>query len=298
MRGRDPSPEGRRPVRLRPEHWHHLGRMLIQGRRPALAVYESIGDGFPLAPAPGWLNLGLWEGPGEEEEAARAPRRLVEAVAAPLPRGGVILDVANGLGLQDEVIAALVTPRHLIVLNLSETQLRVGRPALSRAGASPVVGDAVRLPFADRSVDGAISVEAPFHFASRPAFFTEARRVLRSGGILTTSDVTAERRPRTPVEWLSGLTLLRFWGLGRHALASGEQIAAQATAAGLVDVEVEFVGDQVFDPVLALVGTRLETAPLPPLVRLTGRLLLRQWGLLWRRGLMDYMLLRARVPHS
>jgi len=92
----------------------------------------------------------------------------VGAVAAPLPRGGVILDAANGLGLQDEVIAALVTPRHLIALNLSETQLRVGRPALSRAGASPVVLDAVRLPFADRSVDGAISVEAPFHFRLTP----------------------------------------------------------------------------------------------------------------------------------
>ena len=67
-------------------------------------MYESIGPDFFLALAPGWLNLGLWEGKGDEDEAPVAVRRLVEALAAWLPAGGRILDVGNGLGV--DVVAA------------------------------------------------------------------------------------------------------------------------------------------------------------------------------------------------
>jgi hypothetical protein len=47
----------------------HTAEMLKQGGNPAARVYESIGSDFFLAPAPGWLNLGLWEGPGIEDES-------------------------------------------------------------------------------------------------------------------------------------------------------------------------------------------------------------------------------------
>lgn len=72
--------------------------MLWQGGNPAARVYESIGPDSFLAVAPGWLNLGLWEGPGSEEEAGDACRRLVSTLASALPVGGVVADVGNGLG--------------------------------------------------------------------------------------------------------------------------------------------------------------------------------------------------------
>jgi hypothetical protein len=69
--------------------------MLRQGRNPAARVYESIGSDFFLAVAPGWLNLGLWEGRcGDDTEAAC--RRLVRTLALALPAGGTIVDVATG----------------------------------------------------------------------------------------------------------------------------------------------------------------------------------------------------------
>ena len=45
------------------QHVRHLGEIVRQDRNPAARVYESIGSDFFLALAPGWLNLGLWEGP-------------------------------------------------------------------------------------------------------------------------------------------------------------------------------------------------------------------------------------------
>ena len=50
------------------EHVRHAAEMVRQGRNPAARVYESIGSEFFLAPAPGWLNLGLWDGDGAGSE--------------------------------------------------------------------------------------------------------------------------------------------------------------------------------------------------------------------------------------
>jgi hypothetical protein len=88
----------------------------------------------------------------------------------------VILDVGNGLGAQDPVIAEVLRPRRLVAVNITEWQLSAGRDRLREAGALPVAGDATRLPVADQSIDGVISVEAAFHFRSRRAFFNECFR--------------------------------------------------------------------------------------------------------------------------
>src|ERR671918_2264859 len=84
----------------------HALAMLRYGANPVAAVYDSIGPDFFLALAPGWLNLGLWEGDGSDpDEAPVAVRRLVQELAADLPAGGDVLDVGNGLAAQDPLIA-------------------------------------------------------------------------------------------------------------------------------------------------------------------------------------------------
>jgi len=276
---------------------HAAGFALGYGGNPAARVYESIGPAFFLAPAPGWLNLGLWEGTGTEDEAPTAVRRLVERVAAPLPQGGSVVDVGNGLGAQDPVIADVVRPSNLIVVNVTEAQLTAGRHRLDAAKARPVVGDATRLPLRDGCADGVICVEAAFHFSSRRVFFEEAFRVLRPGGILSISDVPAQRMPRTPGELVAGVGQLRLWGLRVSSAVSAERIGAEVEAAGFVDVSSELVGSRVIEPALNLVGARLRAPnPLPVSQRLAAALFIRHVDLLWRRGLIEYLLLSARKP--
>lgn len=287
----------------RREHVRHALSLLAQGRNPAAAVYESLGDDFFLAPAPGWLNLGLWEGAGPADdvdggEAEAACRRLVERLASALPRNRDVLDVGNGLAAQDPVVAAVARPRSLVALNVTESQLRAGGARLLEAAATGVAGDACRMPFGDGAFDGLISVEAAFHFRSRRRFFEEARRVLRPGGVLTMSDVATQRWPAGPLELAAGLTQLRVWGLRVGAASAAGQIAASARAAGFEDLRVELCGDRVFGPALALARHRLSAGiPGVPLTQLlASRVLLAQVELLWRRGVLDYLLLRARVP--
>jgi erythromycin 3''-O-methyltransferase len=288
-----------KPRSLTRENVRHAASLVWQGRNPAARVYDSIGPDFFLALDEGWLNLGLWEGDGTDpSEAPRAVRRLVSTVAEPLPRGGVVLDVGNGLGAQDPLIAELVRPKRLFALNVTESQLRAGRRRLAEANAQPVNGDATRIPLRGGTVDGVISVEAAFHFASRARFFAEAFRVLRPGGILSMSDVPVKRLPRRPDELLAGLTQLRVWGLSTAAVATADRIVEAVEGAGFRDVQARLVGDRVIAPALAFVRRRLdiERREASTALRLASRAMLSQVELLWRRGMLDYLLLKAVKP--
>jgi cyclopropane fatty-acyl-phospholipid synthase-like methyltransferase len=279
------------------QHVRHAAEVFKQGGNTAARIYESIGSDFFLALAPGWLNLGLWEGPGSEDEAEGACRRLVRTLAMALPGDAVIVDVGNGLGTQDPVIAEAVRPRRLVAVNVTEWQLAAGRARLREAAAAPVTGDATRLPIATGTVDGVISVEAAFHFRSRKAFFDECYRVLRPGGVLTMSDISVQRWPVSPAELVSGLTQLRVFGLRRSMAMTAGQIAAAARAAGLAQVEVTACGDRVIAPALRLTAERLTSAMAAPAgQQAAARLLLWQVDLLWRRRIIEYLLIRAVRP--
>jgi SAM-dependent methyltransferase len=277
-------------------HLRHALGLLKQGGNPAATVYDSLGTDFFLALAPGWLNLGLWEGDGGDAlEAPIAVRRLVEVLAHDLPAGGDVLDVGNGLGAQDPVIASVARPRSLTAVNITHSQLVAGRERLDEAGARAVNADATRLPLRDGSMDGVISVEAAFHFPSRAAFFAEVVRVLRPGGVLTMSDIPTQRYPRGPLEFASALSQVRAWGLGAHAAATATEIALTARHAGLADVRTELVGARVIAPALRFVRDRL-SRPQPGVPRgqvLASRIMLAQIDVLWEHGVIDYLLLRA-----
>ncbi len=276
----------------------HAVRMLRYGRNPAATVYDSLGPDFFLALDDGWLNLGLWEGDGSDPtEAPTAVRALVRRIAESLPAGGDVLDVGNGLGAQDPLIAGVARTRSLTVLNVTLSQLRAGRARLEEAGARAVNGDASRMPLRAASFDGVISVEAAFHFPSRRRFLDEAFRVLRPGGMLTMSDIPTHRLPRTLLEGLAAVSQLRVWGLHRGTVATPEEIVAMAHAAGFVDARATLVGDRTIAPALRFVRDRLDGAHHGSRTQaLAARAMLAQVDLLWERRLIDYLLLSARRP--
>jgi MPBQ/MSBQ methyltransferase len=296
---RRPEVTAGRQVGWSPENLRHALGMLKYGSNPAATVYDSIGDDFFLALAPGWLNLGLWQGDGSDPaEGLIAPRRLIEHLAGDLPKGGRILDVGNGLAEQDPVISEVARPRSLTALNITLSQLERGRSRLLEARASAINGDATRMPLRAECFDGVICVEAAFHFPSRAAFFSECSRVLRPGGVLTMSDIPVTRMPRGPAEGLASVSQLRAWGLRRHAAATAIDIQALVAGAGFTGIRVEMVGERVIGPALRFVRERLDQrkALVPRSYEFALRFMLAQVDLLWQRRMVDYMLLRAEKP--
>jgi erythromycin 3''-O-methyltransferase len=282
---------------ITPQNLRHAAAMLRFGPNPAATVYDSLGPTFFLALDEGWLNLGLWEGDGSDpSEAPQAVRRLVERLARALPAGGDLLDVGNGLGAQDPLIRDVTGAHSLTVLNVTHSQLVAGRGLLERAGAAAVNGDASRAPFRSASFDGIVSVEAAFHFPSRERFFHGAYDMLRPGGALSLSDIPIRRLPRSPREGLAALSQLRVWGVRRGAAATSDEIVTAVRDAGFVDVRAELVGERVIGPALRFVDGRLGPREGDAVTAAVARVMLSQVSLLWRRGILDYLLLSARRP--
>ena len=107
-------------------------------------------------------------------------KRAVTALG--LRRGSVVLDVACGTGdLCRDLADAQLVP---IGIDFS-----FGMLDAARTGAPLVQGDALGLPVATASVDGAISGFALRNFDALPPVFAELARVIRPGGRIALLDV-------------------------------------------------------------------------------------------------------------
>jgi arsenite methyltransferase len=119
--------------------------------------------------------------------------RLIEALA--VGPGATIVDVASGPGTS-ALQAAREAGCDVVGVDLSEESLVAARAAAEKAGLGDrvrfVAGDAEDLPFPDESFDGALCECSFCTFPDKLRAAAELARVLRSGGRLALSDVTAE----------------------------------------------------------------------------------------------------------
>jgi SAM-dependent methyltransferase len=162
--------------------------------------FDFLIDGFRRGAVGRSVHLGYWDAPladparpAEPGEFARAQARLdaVLLELAELRSGQSVLDVGCGFGGTLERIDRHLEGMCLVGVNVDPRQLAICEGLRPRAGNRMLWrhGDACRLALPDASFDRVLCVEAMFHFASRRAFFREAARVLRPGGLLVASDL-------------------------------------------------------------------------------------------------------------
>ena len=113
----------------------------------------------------------------------RSWRRAVARITGARP-GDRVLDLAAGTGTSSLTFAA--TGADCVACDFSLGMLRVGRarPRESRGRLSYVAGDALRLPFRDRSFDAVTISFGLRNVASPSGALAEMRRVTRPGGRL------------------------------------------------------------------------------------------------------------------
>jgi demethylmenaquinone methyltransferase/2-methoxy-6-polyprenyl-1,4-benzoquinol methylase len=123
-------------------------------------------------------------------------RRAVRSITEGLPERSLVLDLAAGTGdLCRDLAAARLVP---VGIDLSWGML-----AHARTTAPLVQADALRLPLADGTADGAISGFALRNFVDLGGFFDELGRVVRPGGRIALLDV-AEPENRV-LHWGHGI---------------------------------------------------------------------------------------------
>jgi demethylmenaquinone methyltransferase/2-methoxy-6-polyprenyl-1,4-benzoquinol methylase len=181
---------------------------------------------------------------------------VVEAIAA--EPGERVLDVATGTGLV--AFAHARRGAEVVGLDQSEAMVAVARAALARAQSGPgrvafVVGEAERLPFADREFDALSFTYLLRYVDDREATTRELVRVLKPGGRIAMLEfgvpATASLRAAWRLYTRLGLPLLgrmasrawfeagRFLGPSIERLYAEEpDLAALWARSGIVDVEL------------------------------------------------------------
>ncbi|RBP16828.1 methyltransferase family protein [Roseiarcus fermentans] len=133
--------------------------------------------------------------------------RFTDIVSARPP--GAALDLGCGGGH----VAFALAPLSLSVVayDLSEAMTAAVRAEADRRGLSNLsaqCGAAERLPFPDAAFDIVATRHSAHHWNSVPAGLSEARRVLKPGGLLVVMDVVAPEQPLLDT-WLQAFDLIR-----------------------------------------------------------------------------------------
>lgn len=173
-----------------------------------LAYFDLILADFDAGLATRHAHLGHWDDPSQTPtsiaDVHAAQHRMAEILVdlLDLRDGHRFVDVGCGLGGTIELVIDRGVDVHAIGINIDARQLERCRTLVPGpvGHVDWVLGDGVQLALADGSVDRVLCLEALPHLSSRRAFFAEARRVLRPGGVLVVTDVLVAAEAATVLE--------------------------------------------------------------------------------------------------
>ena len=143
--------------------------------------------------------------------------------------GDHLLDVGCGIGGPARYLADRFGCR-ITGIDLTEEFCEVARELTRRCGLDELIayeqGDALDMPFADASFDGAYSMNVSMNIADRDGLYREIRRVLKPGGWLILSEIA--QGPAGEVSYPTP------WALDASAsfLATPEETKARVEACG------------------------------------------------------------------
>ncbi len=116
-------------------------------------------------------------------------RKLVSRLA--LTATSHVLEVGAGSGFYSVEVARRVSKGHLELLDIQPQMLKKAQQKLEAIGltnAGYTLADAGTLPFKEHSFDVVFLITVLGEIANQKAFLSEARRVLKAGGILSISE--------------------------------------------------------------------------------------------------------------
>ncbi|GAA1832045.1 hypothetical protein GCM10009682_58220 [Luedemannella flava] len=192
---RDHRPAGRRALVIwlrtggAPGDGEHGADVVIDLRDAAWPVIRRVREG--LADHDGWhasesraffaVRAATWDTQFGDD----LPAYAAGVAAAELPVGGAVLDAGCGTGRALPALREAVGGRGVVFgADVTPEMLEVAADRATRAGATLVRADALRLPFGAASVDAVFAAGLINHLPDPVAGLAELARVTRPGGRL------------------------------------------------------------------------------------------------------------------
>lgn len=273
------------------ESWQLLRLMFSPVRSKPARTYDLLSTHNNLGDRTRFLNLGYWESARDYDGACEALADLV-ADAAKISAEDDVLDVGCGLGDGANRWIETRECRQITAINITASQIEIAKQRFRHERLQFTTASATSLPFDDASFDKIIGLESAFHFDTRDAFFAQAHRVLRPGGLLTLADpVPTAVQPPLLYRMLSFLGR-GFWQTPTANLYQRDEYVRRLEAAGFVDVQVRDITPHVFAPFKHYAQKRVEdpvvAARLHPWIR-------AMWGAPHKgMSLLEYLIITAR----
>lgn len=239
-----------------------LPLFLRPGRMRPSAVYDMLSTHNVLGEKSLFLNLGYWEGGERTYDEACAKLAKLLAETADLKPGHDLLDVGFGFADQDMYWSEVFSPRRIVGLNITRSQVEKARQRVRERGLSGKIellnGSATAMPLADETFDRVTALETAFHYDTRADFFKEAFRVLRPGGRIATADIIPLPREGFDFKLSVGMYLARsFWQIPAVNMYDRETYREKLGEAGFKDVAIRSIRGKVYAPLVDFLKTHL-----------------------------------------
>ena len=178
----------------------HYGRGSLLERLEAALAEDGADPARPsleaLAPYDQFHTRGL-----------EATKEIADALE--VEPGHHLLDIGSGIGGPARYLHSRFGCR-VTGIDLTAEFCDVAHHLTGRVGFGDKVrfehGDALAMPFAEASFDGAYSMNVSMNIADKDAFYRGVRRVLKAGGWLMLSEIAKESGPEVdyPLPWAAG----------------------------------------------------------------------------------------------
>lgn len=211
-----------------------------RNERDVVNLYDALSDLMRQVTCGDMLNFGYWKNETTPLEAQNK-MSYVFADFASLSNGELVLDVGSGLGAPASLWMKKFPDSKIISLNVNDSQLRYSKSISSETES--IQSTATVLPFADRTFDKVMSLEAAQHFRPIKRFFDESYRILKQNGSLALAIPVVSK---TINHNFLKLGILSFTWSSEHYNVT--EIESFAHSTGFEIKSKELIGSLVYDP--------------------------------------------------